>query len=338
MTISGNINFPSNNGTNGYLKNAGYIKVGGAYNAYAGSQTCFLNGGRLECNSFVYMSQNDNCNGVVGNRFTFGSSGGSCIFRYLNNATLYKVFTSDSRWQIYQAGGSSQAIAPSCNGNATGWGNATVVASAPVITAPSGEQPCNTITCLTLPVELLRFVAQPSAGVVVLSWATATETNCEYFAIERSTDMLNWKQIATVPGSGSSSGRKDYSYTDTDPEKGIVYYRLSQHDYNGQSRYFDPVYAESNAPGIVSSAVFPVPSHTGEVTLAVSGIAEAALHIELRNLLGELVPADVVRSPAYSNKEGQYTIRLPEAEQVFVITVFDGQNVAARHRVYSLKH
>lgn len=338
MTISGNINFPSNNGTNGYLKNAGYIKVGGAYNAYAGTQTCFLNGGRLECNSFVYMDQNANCNGVVGNRFTFGSSSGSCIFRYINSATLYKVFTNDSRWNIYQASGSSQTIAAPCNGNPTGWGSAALVTSAPAITAPTGEQPCNTITCLTLPVELLKFFALSSGREVVLSWATATETNCEYFSIERSTDMLNWKQIATVPGSGSSSERKDYSYTDPVPPDGIVYYRLLQHDYSGQKRYFDPVYAEHTTSKAFSSVVFPVPSFTGEFTLGISGLSEAALHIEVRNLLGELIAADVARKPGYSDKEEQYTIRLPETEQIFFITVFDGQTVKARHRVYSLKN
>lgn len=336
MTITGNINFPTNNGTNGYLKNAGYIKVGGAYNSYAGVQTCFLNGGRLECNSFVYMDQNANCNGVAGNRFTFGSASGSCIFRYTNSATLYKVFTNDSRWNIYQASGSSQTIASPCNGNATGWGSATLVASAPALTVPSGEQPCNTITCLTLPVELLKFFALPSAGSVVLSWATATETNCDYFSLERSTDMLNWKQMATIPGSGNSSARKDYTYTDPAPPAGIVYYRLSQHDYNGQKHYFDPVYAEQNHSKIFSSVVFPVPSLTGELTLGVSGIAPESLHIEVRNLLGELVPAEVVLKPVYSDREEQYTIRLPEKGQVFLITVFDGQTVKARHRVYAL--
>lgn len=336
MTITGNINFPSNNGTNGYLRNAGYIKVNGAYNAYAGVQTCFLNGGRLECNTFVYMDQNANCNGVTGNRFTFGSSSGSCIFRYINSATLYKVFTNDSRWNIYQAGGSTQTIAAPCNGNATGWGSAAIVTSAPALTVPSGEQPCNTITCLTLPVELLKFFALPSAGSVVLSWATATESNCDYFSLERSTDMLSWKQITTVPGSGNSSARKDYTYTDPAPPAGIVYYRLSQHDYNGQKRYFDPVYTEQNHSSAFSSVVFPVPSHTGELTLGVSGIAPESLHIEVRNLLGELVPAEVVRKPVYSDREEQYTIRLPEKGQVFVITVFDGQTEKARHRAYAL--
>lgn len=338
MTISGNINFPSNNGTNGYLKNAGYIKVGGTYNAYAGVQTCFLNGGRLECNNFVYMDQNANCNGVVGNRFTFGSASGNCIFRYINSAALYKVFTSDSRWNIYQAAGSSQTIATPCNGNATGWGSATLVASAPAITAPSGEQPCNTITCLTLPVELLKFFALPSDGGIVLSWATATETNCDYFAIERSTDMLNWKQITTIPGSGNSMQRKDYSYTDSNPEKGISYYRLSQYDYNGQRRYSDPAYAEQNNSKAFSSLVFPVPSLTGDLTLGISGINTEALHIEIRNLLGELVPADVSRKPGYSDKEEHYAIRLPDTEQFFFITIFDGQTVKARHCVYSLKN
>lgn len=337
MTISGSINFPSNNGTSGYLRNAGYIKVGGNYNAYAGVQTCFLNGGRLECNNLVYMDQNANCNGVSGNRFTFGSAAGSCILRYTGSATLYKIFTNDSRWNIYQAGGSSQTIAPACNGNATGWGSATIVTSAPALTVPSGGQPCNTITCLTLPVELLKFFALPSGDAVVLSWATATEINCDYFSIEKSADMLSWEQIASIPGNGNSSERKDYSYTDPAPLSGITYYRLVEHDYNGQKRYYDPVYSERNFPKTFSSVAFPVPSLTGEVTLDLSGIAEAVLHIEVRNMLGELAPAEVLQKISYQEDEKQYTIRLPEKGQIFFISVFDGQTVKARHRVYALR-
>lgn len=338
MTVTGSINFPSNNGTNGYLRNAGYIKVGGTYNAYAGVQTCFLNGGRMECTNFVYMDQNANCNGVAGNRFTFGSASGSCILRYTGSASLYKVFTNDSRWNIYQASGSTQTIQPPCNGNATGWGSANVVSSAPVLTVPSGEQPCNTITCLTLPVELLKFFALPSGDDVVLSWATATETNCDHFSIERSSDGLTWKEIATVPGSGNSSQRKDYSYTDSYPGKGITYYRLLQQDYNGQRRSFEPVYVDLKERNVFSSTIFPVPSSTGDVTLSLSGVDVAGLRIEVRNMMGELVPADVILQHEYNPETGQqYLIRLPQNGQIFLITVFDGQSILARHKAYVLK-
>jgi hypothetical protein len=338
MTVTGNINFPSNNGTNGYVKNAGYIKVGGSYNAYAGVQTCFLNGGRMECTNFVYMDQNANCNGVAGNRFTFGSASGSCILRYTGSANLYKAFTNDNRWNIYQASGSTQAIANPCNGNTTGWGSANVVSSAPAITVPSGEQPCNTITCLTLPVELLKFFALPSGDAVILSWATATETNCDYFSVERSSDGLSWKEITTVPGNGNSSQRNDYSYTDSYPGKGITYYRLLQHDYNGKRHSFEPVYVDLKGRPVFSSSLFPVPSSTGDVTLSLTGADVADLRMEVRNMMGELVPADIIPIHEYNSESGQhYLIRLPQNGQVFLITVLDGQNILARHKAYVLK-
>ena len=334
MTVSGNINFPSNNGTNGYLRNAGYIKVGGSYNAYAGVQTCFLNGARLECNNFVYMEQNANCNGVSGNRFTFGSSSGSCIFRYINSANLYKVFTSDSRWNIYQASGSTQTIAAPCNGNATGWGSATIVSAAPAITAPSGEQPCSTITCLTLPVELLKFFALPSASAIVLSWATATESNCDYFSLERSSDALNWSPVATVKGNGNSNSRKDYSHTDSDPAVGINYYRLIQYDYNGKAHSFGPVYATHEGNRAFSSVLFPVPSSNRQVSLTFPGQAINGLSIEVRNVLGQLVAADISGPEGYSDNEQRYAIRLPQEGEVFFITVLQGKTVLARHKAH----
>lgn len=333
MTVTGNINFPANNGTNGYLRNAGYIKVGGSYNAYAGVQTCFLNGARLECNDFVYMDQNANCNGVSGNRFTFGSASGNCIFRYINTATLYKVFTNDNRWSIYQAAGSTQSIAASCNGHAVGWGSAVIVSAAPAVTIPSGEQPCGTVTCLTLPVELLKFFALPSSLAIVLSWATATESNCEYFSIERSDDGLSWAEIATVPGSGNSSARKDYSYTDSAPRNGLNYYRLSQHDYNGTRQYFGPVYASHDGVKPFASVLFPVPSTSGQLKLSVSGQEMSGLNIEVSNVLGQLVPAEISEPEEYSDNEKHYAIRLPEEEgQVFFITVLQGNTVLARHK------
>lgn len=338
MTVTGNINFPSNNGTNGYLKNAGYIKVGGNYNAYAGVQTCFMNGGRLECNNFVYMDQNANCNGVSGNRFTFGSASGSCIFRYINTATLYKTFTNDNHWNVYQAGGSTQAIAAPCNSNATGWGSAVILAAAPALTVPSGEQPCNTTTCLTLPVELLKFFALRSGDAVVLSWATATETNCDHFSIQRSSDMQNWIQIATLPGNGNTSSRRDYSFTDHDAATGLNYYRLSQHDFNGKVHYFAPVYADKKQETSFSSGLFPVPSFTGDVMLSVSGAGFADLRIEVRNTMGELVSADVIAEHDHEQEVGQrYRIRLPQNGQVFLITVSDGQVVLAKHKAWVLK-
>lgn len=331
ITVTGNINLPTNNGTNGYLRNAGYIKVGGTFNAGGGTMVCFMDGGRLECNNFTYMDQNANCNGVPGDRFTFGSASGSCIFRYINGATLYKAFTTDSRWNVYQASGSSQTIAAPCNGNATGWGSATILASAPAITAPSGEQPCNTITCLTLPVEMLHCKVRPSGDHMILSWQTATESNSRAFLVERSNDALQWTQIASIPAAGNSIERQTYSYTDLQPLAGINYYRLVQQDANDRRHYFEPVYANSSGRSTFSSVLFPVPSNDRYVTLEVSGNTLNDLRIDVRNLLGEPVNAGIPNADT-SGTTQRYQLSLPGEGQVFFITVWHGNTLLAKHK------
>lgn len=337
MTVTGNINFPSNSSSNGYLKNAGYIKVNGNYNAYAGVRTCFMDGGQMECANLVYMDRNSNCNGVAGNRFTFGSSSGSCVLRYTASATLYSVFTNTNRWNVYQAVGSTQTIDPSCNSNPTGWGSAVVLPAAPLLTVPSGVQYCSTSTCLTLPVELLKFFALTNKDVVVLSWATASETNCDYFSVERSSDALNWEQIATVPGSGTSVQRNDYSYIDKTPGKGINYYRLLQHDYNGKNQYFQAVYADHKQEVRFTSAVFPNPTATNKVTLDVSDLGESPISIEIMNALGQLVSTTVITAQEYDQSGSRYELALPENGELFFITILQQNNVLARHKVYVMK-
>jgi hypothetical protein len=86
-----------------------------------------------------------------------------------------------------------------------------------------------------LPVELLNFDSNCSNGQEIISWSTATEMNNDYFAIERSDDGNSYHEIGRVNGSGTTSQVHTYSFSDPNPSSSIVYYRLRQTDYNGQS-------------------------------------------------------------------------------------------------------
>lgn len=90
-----------------------------------------------------------------------------------------------------------------------------------------------------LPVELLYFKAgSVSANKVGLEWATASETNNDYFTLERSTDMLNWEVITHLAGSGNSTVEKKYEYLDDNPiSGGETFYRLKQTDFDGGFSY-----------------------------------------------------------------------------------------------------
>ena len=81
-----------------------------------------------------------------------------------------------------------------------------------------------------IPVELTAFTANVIGSDVILNWETATETNNSGFDIERSEDNINFAHIGFVPGSGTTTEIRNYSYTDNLVSGGTYYYRLKQID------------------------------------------------------------------------------------------------------------
>lgn len=90
-------------------------------------------------------------------------------------------------------------------------------------------------TVVALPVTLIYFSAekstdnheQPSA---LLEWRTASETNSDYFEIQRSGDGKRWLAIGSVQASGDKASDSDYSYIDYAPLDGENLYRLKMVD------------------------------------------------------------------------------------------------------------
>jgi hypothetical protein len=91
-----------------------------------------------------------------------------------------------------------------------------------------------------LPIELLSFQAtyHNQNNTVDLKWETQTETNNNYFSIEKSFDGINFTEIGTIFSKGNSYNIQTYEYTDVDIEKNnTYYYRLKQTDYDGTFSY-----------------------------------------------------------------------------------------------------
>ena len=92
-----------------------------------------------------------------------------------------------------------------------------------------------------LPIVLQDFSASCEDGQVKLTWTTATEINNERFFIHRSSDLIAWEEVLTVPGSGNSNAPLTYSGIDDRPLNGLSYYRLTQQDYDGTFESFEPI-------------------------------------------------------------------------------------------------
>ena len=96
-------------------------------------------------------------------------------------------------------------------------------------------------TITPLPVELLYFEGTVYPSFNNLKWATASEYNSSHFIVEISIDGLNWIEIVNKPSAGNSIEKINYYYLDNIDQFVLHYYRLVQHDIDGQFEIYGPI-------------------------------------------------------------------------------------------------
>ena len=161
-----------------------------------------------------------------------------------------------------------------------------------------------------LPVELLHFDARSEGAEVLCTWATATETDNDFFTVERSADGETFYGIGEVDGAGNSQTTLAYALSDDAPLDGLSYYRLRQTDIDGTETWSQAVPVWRGAPAS-ELVVFPNPCTDG-LFIAGGWLAEELVTIldaTGRTILGPTAPAganlDVSALPS-----GTYVVRL----------------------------
>ena len=140
-----------------------------------------------------------------------------------------------------------------------------------------------------VPVELASFSAQLVQKDIVLNWTTASELNNQGFEIEQSFDNNNFDRIGFVPGFGSTTEAKSYSFRISDAPSGIQYYRLKQIDFDGTFTHYNPV--EIDGPVVrefTLSQNHPNPFNPS-TNISFSLPVESDVRITLFNMLGQQV-------------------------------------------------
>ena len=139
---------------------------------------------------------------------------------------------------------------------------------------------------VVLPIELLSFTGKAFIGHNKLYWITKTETNNDFFTIERSGDGMEFTGLGTVKGAGNSNTNLDYSFIDKNPLNGINYYRLKQTDFNGESAYSNIISLASNKDGGVT--IYPNPSK-GKLYFNLLESKDATYTVRYITLLGSSI-------------------------------------------------
>jgi hypothetical protein len=171
------------------------------------------------------------------------------------------------------------------------------------------------VTNSGLPIELLSFSAEPEISAVALNWTTASETNNDFFSIERSAQGKDWEVIGTVNGAGNSSTKIDYTYIDDTPLPGKSYYRLKQTDFDGAydySKVAHVVYEGSTEDDI---QLYPNPA-SGNLNVI---FKKKDTEWKIINLLGQDVSSNVI-TLEQSPFELKMNIDLLEPGIYFIVT------------------
>lgn len=136
-----------------------------------------------------------------------------------------------------------------------------------------------------LPVALLSFEAILNVDQVNLDWATASEQNSAYYAVERSKDSELWAEITRVNAAGNTNQLTTYADIDPKPLKGISYYRLKQTDVDGAYTYSNIAVVKNNlAP--FDMTPFPNPSDGNHFSLEFSGFGDEDVLVVIRDIQG----------------------------------------------------
>lgn len=93
---------------------------------------------------------------------------------------------------------------------------------------------------IVVPIKLISLTADCFESNTRINWTTASESNNDYFTLERSFDGLQFEPVTTIDGAGNYNGVKNYFYNDYNYPN-TTYYRLKQTDFDGTSTTSDVI-------------------------------------------------------------------------------------------------
>lgn len=141
-----------------------------------------------------------------------------------------------------------------------------------------------------LPITLVSLKARQIGNRVSLDWITASEINNDYFEIEKSIDGTKFFAIDKVEGAINSTETRTYTFSDTEINQGMFFYRLKQVDLDKQFTY-SPIVSVRVGEVVTSNISFSVYPNPTVETLFITheGLTEGRVIITLLDGSGRLI-------------------------------------------------
>jgi hypothetical protein len=186
-----------------------------------------------------------------------------------------------------------------------------------------------------LPVELTSFTGTLDAlSLATLHWATASERNTAYFAIERSTDGISFKEVGRIAAAGTTNQLKVYQWPDPQRLIGTTYYRLRQVDSNGTLHYSSVIALAPISSISRLVEVYPSPSAGQEINLLLQGYYGERLTLRLSDSIGQSVLTQTL-TPATDHYVAPLTLPGGLAVGTYILTLAGSNNPIQKRIIVS---
>ena len=153
---------------------------------------------------------------------------------------------------------------------------------------------------ILLPIDLLSFTGQCNNSNIVLAWTTSSETNNDYFTIERSADGINWNEIGTVKSAGNSSINQNYSFTAGETTDAISYFRLKQTDIDGNFQYFNIIQVDNCNKVLTGVNIYPNPSNGISLFGTINLKTNEAYSVVIYDAAGNMISRSISTQPEFT--------------------------------------
>lgn len=140
------------------------------------------------------------------------------------------------------------------------------------------------------------------------TWETASETNNDYFTLERAGEDMNFAELLRQPGAGTSSVPRTYTAVDPHPFGGRSYYRLKQTDYDGKTSYSHIRRMDIDETGR-ELVLYPNPNHGRDMEFSMGNAVFQLQEVEVINSQGITLERLRIDAPSVN----RHTIHLDKA-------------------------
>ena len=256
--------------------------------------------------------------------------GNALVTLYWENAGTSGITNCADLTVAHWNGASWDEKPGTATGVCAGAGTGSVVTNAVVTTFSPFTFGSKLAAVNPLPIELINFTATPCNKDVCLDWSTATETNNNYFTIEKTKDGSNFSSVGTVNGAGNSTSVLNYSSVDNAPYEGVSYYRLKQTDFNGAFTYSGLQMVDFNASYDFSFNVYPNPNSGDNINIAITSDQGKEVLVVLYDISGKETYSKVIVTA--NNGDTVYAIDPDHklAPGIYMITASSQQNIYSK--------